>query len=212
MAIYSIYRFTNLVNGKVYIGKTINTLAARIERHMFDVKAGSKYALHRAIRKYGIEQFDAEVIFVTFDENDLAHYEKHFIAEYRSCTLDDSLGYNMTRGGDGFDSDTAKRNARRRVDNGTHPWCGSANNDAKVKNGTHPFQGTVGATRARNLANKLAEAGVHNFQGTQGIALHKKQLEAGTHHSQQDHVCPHCQKSGKSSAMFRWHFDNCKQK
>lgn len=211
MAIYSIYKFTNLVNGKVYIGKTINSVTDRVSRHYHDAKNGSYTLFHRALRKYGEENFKVEVIFNTFAEDDLNHYEKHFISEYSSY-VHEGHGYNSTKGGEGFDSTTAKINAANRIKNGTHPWLGSENNLNRFKQGTHPFQGEQGSARARTMALEQVDNGVHPFQGERGRLRHKQLIENGTHHSLVEHVCPHCGKTGKSSAMLRWHFDQCKFK
>lgn len=42
--------------------------------------------------------------------------------------------------------------------------------------------------------------------------LKNKLIQINKTRPQIDFICPHCQKSGKGSAMFRWHFDNCKSK
>jgi hypothetical protein len=48
---------------------------------------------------------------------------------------------------------------------------------------------------------------IHHIDGN-----HKRRIEAGEHNFQTLRICPHCDKSGKGEVMFRWHFDNCKQK
>ena len=48
-----VYLITNTVNGKVYVGQTINGLSKRWKGHKNDVRNGSQNPLHRAIRKYG---------------------------------------------------------------------------------------------------------------------------------------------------------------
>jgi len=47
----------------------------------------------------------------------------------------------------------------------------------------------------------------HNFIGGE---IQQKRLNDGSHNFIQEHICPHCGKSGKSASMFRWHFDNCR--
>lgn len=114
---FSIYRFTNKVNGKVYIGKTIDP-KTRLRDHLKSSN-NSTLALHRAITKYGKENFTFEVIFVTFIESDLDHFERHFIKEYDCCLLDGRhKGYNMTRGGEGFDSETARNTVMKAIRDG----------------------------------------------------------------------------------------------
>ena len=215
MAIYSIYRFTNLVNGKVYIGQTRN-LAQRFAGHIRASKSESQTLLHRAIRKYGIDNFSFQVLFHVFDEADLSSYEQAFIAEHDCCALDgDHKGYNMTRGGEGIGSELCAKLQQERVKQGKHNWLGinstndrSQHNQKMLSNGRHPFAGKAGSklATARNL-----KAG-NTFAGSAGSAMHAKLLIEGKHQSQQEHVCPHCGKAGKGAGMYNWHFDRCRKK
>ena len=55
---YHIYKITNLVNNKIYIGQSARGVAERFHRHVCDAMNG-KLDTHfaRAIRKYGPENF-----------------------------------------------------------------------------------------------------------------------------------------------------------
>lgn len=98
-----IYKYTNKINGKSYIGQSVN-----LERRQCSHKSAAynKQAndynsqFHQAIRKYGLENFDYEVIAeLTQDEytkETLNSLEKFFINYYNSYTN----GYNATPGGD----------------------------------------------------------------------------------------------------------------
>lgn len=57
-----IYKITNNINGKIYIGQTIGAIEKRFAEHKNAAKNGCRYALHRVIRKYGIENFSIEEI------------------------------------------------------------------------------------------------------------------------------------------------------
>lgn len=98
MTKFSIYRWTNQINGKIYIGLT-NNAEGRKYAHLRSAARGSKLPIHQALRKYGVGNFSFEVIFHAFDEKDLPDYERYFIKEYNCCRLDgDVKGYNVTRG------------------------------------------------------------------------------------------------------------------
>ena len=57
-----IYKVTNNINGKMYIGQTRRTIEQRWKQHIYDSFNNSldTSAFHCAIRKYGIEAFKIE--------------------------------------------------------------------------------------------------------------------------------------------------------
>lgn len=91
-----IYRITNILNGKVYIGQTIHTLAHRKSRHLEAMRNGADRHLYRAMRKYGIENFIFEEIDHADTLEDLNYLESYYITLYDSVRT----GYNMGYGGD----------------------------------------------------------------------------------------------------------------
>jgi group I intron endonuclease len=183
---YNIYKIINLSNNKIYIGKTMaKDPFYRFKAHAKDSEKGSDLLLHRAIRKYGIENFHFEVIFTVNDASDLSYFEKLFIQEYNSCILDEnSHGYNMTRGGEGFDSDFAKMNTRKQIENGTNAFAGKNGTELNIRmiaNGSHPLAGE----RGRELQKNRVLNGTHPSQGEKGKSLRRagnmKLIENGTH-------------------------------
>lgn len=99
-----IYKIENLINGKVYIGKSVN-IQRRFKSHISDSfnnnKPSYNHLIHKAIRKYGVENFLFEVI-EEYSEDDLNQKEIYWISVYDCCILNgNNKGYNMTRGGDG---------------------------------------------------------------------------------------------------------------
>ena len=60
---YKIYKCVNNVNGKIYIGYTHKSLEKRIIEHKSSSKNGSYYLLHKALQKYGSDNFSWEIIF-----------------------------------------------------------------------------------------------------------------------------------------------------
>ena len=95
-----IYKITNLINGKIYIGQTIQSIRDRWYRHVGNSKWLSQdennMAIKRAIRKYGKNNFSLELI-ETCRREDLNDKEKYWIQYYDSYTN----GYNSTLGGQG---------------------------------------------------------------------------------------------------------------
>lgn len=92
-----IYKITNRVNNKVYIGLTTQGLLQRQREHICRFNRGERdHKLYNAMRKYGIESFSFEPICSALLEEHLKELEIYFITEYNSF----NRGYNMTTGGD----------------------------------------------------------------------------------------------------------------
>jgi group I intron endonuclease len=92
-----IYKVTNLINSKVYIGQTLKLLHKRRIAHLNSIKKYPEIALYKAIKKYGEENFEW-VILEEVEESLLNEREIFYIKEYNSYN---SGGYNMTTGGEG---------------------------------------------------------------------------------------------------------------
>lgn len=88
-----IYQCTNLINQKIYIGQTKQTLEKRKASHL---RTNDNTIFHKAIRKYGKENFYWEVL-GEYDDDKLDYWENFWIEEKESFyTL--GKGYNMTKG------------------------------------------------------------------------------------------------------------------
>ena len=94
-----IYKITNLVNGKMYVGQTKGVLIDRWKRHIYMAKSHGKdskgQVLYKAMARYGIENFTIECLQeCTADE--LNNLERFWIAKLGTFGEN---GYNMTVGG-----------------------------------------------------------------------------------------------------------------
>lgn len=88
----NIYKITNLINGKIYIGK---------EKFDDPKYMGSGLLIKRAIKKYGLDNFKKSIIEETNNYIYLCDREKYWIDFYKSTNPD--VGYNISDGGDGGD-------------------------------------------------------------------------------------------------------------
>lgn len=87
-----IYKTTNLINGKIYIGKK--------ESPEFDPNyKGSGSVLGKAFKKYGKENFKVEFLFYCFSKEELNEEERAVIALF-DCRVRNGKGYNVSEGGD----------------------------------------------------------------------------------------------------------------
>ena len=101
-----IYKTTNLINGKIYIGLDSNNNPSYY---------GSGVQIINAIKKYGKDNFKKEIL-ETCDISLLGDREVYWINEYKST--DRSIGYNMTNGGIGGDTWTGrvhKEDSKRKI-------------------------------------------------------------------------------------------------
>lgn len=107
-----IYKATNKLNNKVYIGQTIRSLEYRKNQHLRDSQKEERRKnkpFHNAIAKYGIETFEFEVIDTATTQDELDKKEIYWIAYYDSTNRD--KGYNRDSGGrkGGTKSDITKK-------------------------------------------------------------------------------------------------------
>lgn len=94
-----IYKVTNLINNKVYIGLTTRTFEERKKQHLREaINSNSKKYFHNALRKYGNDNFIWEIIDVAETQEELNEKEIYWISLFNSYG---KQGYNQTRGGEG---------------------------------------------------------------------------------------------------------------
>lgn len=104
-----IYKVTNLVNGKVYIGQTTNTLRRRKQMHLYQINNNCYF--HKALNKYGEDNFKWEIIDNANTLDELNEKEKYYIKYYNSFGSD---GYNLTTGGENYTvSESTKEKIRQ---------------------------------------------------------------------------------------------------
>lgn len=96
-----IYKITNHINGKVYIGQTRNLIEYRWQHHLYKGRNPDKpdtdYPLYRAMRKYGLENFSILQV-EEVDNEFLDERECYWIQQENSLTPN---GYNCDLGGKG---------------------------------------------------------------------------------------------------------------
>ncbi len=148
---------TNNINGKRYIGKTIN-LKKRISCYKrLDCYKQPKIFL--AISKYGFVNFSIEILAFAQTEVELSKLEMEFIQYYN--TMKD--GYNCTTGGDGFNS-----SSHPRLSGNKHPMFGK-------KGILSPLYGRTSHRRQSVICNETGECFV-SFRE----AAKKLQVNPGT--------------------------------
>ena len=90
-----IYKTTNLVNNKIYIGQTKTNHSDYL---------GSGDLISKAVKKYGIHNFKREILEECKTKEELDTREKYWITLYNST--DKTIGYNLMEGGQGGENNT----------------------------------------------------------------------------------------------------------
>lgn len=95
------YKITNLLNGKIYIGKAVDVNERWRKHKVAAVRQDSNdYSyLHRAMNKYGFDNFKIEIIAEFQTEKESLDAETRFIKSFNSNSRE--VGYNLTEGGEG---------------------------------------------------------------------------------------------------------------
>lgn len=102
---FYVYKIANKLNGKVYIGKATD-LEARWSAHLLAAEHPEKekhYLIHRAIAKYGEDNFSFEKLEEFESEQNALDKEKFLISLHKSnvSRYGPDFGYNLTDGGEG---------------------------------------------------------------------------------------------------------------
>lgn len=132
--VFSIYLITNLTNQKQYTGFTSKNPSERWIEHVTVSKNPNRHDysyIHRAIRKYGLDNFKFEVIYQSKDKNHtLSVMESYFINEYNTIRPN---GYNLTSGGEGLNdyefTDTHKSRISAALTGKEKPYMQIVNRD-----------------------------------------------------------------------------------
>jgi group I intron endonuclease len=136
-----IYKVTNKVNGKAYIGQTIN-LKERMRTHIRDA-LNNRYNshFHKAIRKYGISNFEWKIVAKCNSIEELNRAEVEMIRRYDTF----NNGYNLNMGGNGYSGLYGKN----------HPLYGTKlSKEHKRKIG----DAHIGKPRSEETKKKISEA------------------------------------------------------
>jgi len=159
-----IYRFTNLVNGKIYIGQTVD-FYQRMKLHRSRAKSLSyEYTnhLYNAIRKWGWENFKIEIVDLAYDWEKLNELEIKWMKDHNS--LDRNHGYNMLDdGGIGSMSPEIRERARASVLEGYKsgrlkgPWLGKKRDPETIEKMRQARLGRPSWNKGKSISEEQKE-------------------------------------------------------
>mgnify|MGYP000373107906 FL=1 len=97
---YTVYKITNKLNGKVYIG-------THITHRLYDGYMGSGRMIKQAIQESGAENFEKDILYIYDNAQDMYDREAEIVNE---AFLSDPNSYNLKRGGGSYRDTYEKRN------------------------------------------------------------------------------------------------------
>ena len=162
-----VYMLINKINNKKYVGQTVQPLKERIRRHE-SVKGCPM--IYRAIKKYGLKNFDVEVLCECESREKLNDMEKYFIKYYK--TTNKLIGYNLADGGEGMSGFRHTVESKQKMSEANsgdkHPLFGKRHStESKLKmskaqkdrlNKTdHPMLGRTHSTETKLKLRKINE-------------------------------------------------------
>ena len=185
MSYFIIYKTTNLVNNKIYIG-------AHETNNLNDNYLGSGKYLKSAIKKYGVNSFVKEILFIYNNREQMFSKEAELVTE-EFCKRNDT--YNIKVGGFGGWNHVSWKGKKRSKENKQKQSLAMKD---KIGN-KNSFYGKHHKIETKNTLSKI------------GIQIGKERYKNTENHiNKKISSCPHCNKRGQERAMKRWHFDNCK--
>lgn len=139
--ISGIYKITNKINGKCYIGQS-NDIKRRWKEHRSKYSWKTNHVIYRAFKKYGFENFTFEIVEECEIEL-LSEKEIYYISKFN--TYND--GYNETAGGEGISgfnhSEETKRKLSEKLSGEKHPNYGKPMSEDQKKLRSDIFKGRV---------------------------------------------------------------------
>ena len=125
-----IYKITNKINGKSYIGQTIRTIKERWNEHCKSTSDCS--AIANAIRKQGKENFIVNIIFTAYSIEELNKAESELISSFNTMSPN---GYNLSTGGMNFirSEETKKKMSQHQIGEGNHRFGTKASVETRIK-------------------------------------------------------------------------------
>jgi group I intron endonuclease len=93
--IYKVYKYTNLINGKIYIGQTMESIEMRAGHNGYKYRKCPYF--YNAIKKYGWDNFTVEILQDNLTHEQANEFEVNYIKLFNS--QDPNIGYNISDGG-----------------------------------------------------------------------------------------------------------------
>ena len=202
-----IYKMTNNINGKVYIGQTIRELDERTKEHI----RHNKIIIDKAIQKYGIENFTVEQIDLAESIDELNQKEMYWIKLYDCIT---PKGYNQCYGGNNTYGYHHKEEAKRKMSiKKSQLYVGESN---PFYNKTHSEESRKKMSEVRKGLKHLTKEQIKRLRESHHTVkvmnvdtgeIFNSIKEAGLKYNiEPTHITRVCKGKRKTSGGYRWEY------
>jgi len=173
-----IYMATNKINGKSYIGQTVKSLNRRISKHIGNaLNNRDAYYFHKAIRKYGKENFEWEIIAECNSLEELNKAEIEAIKKYSTF----ENGYNLNLGGGSNIGFRHTEETRKKISESligeNHPGYGKHRSEETKKRIGDANRGekcyNYGKHRSEGTKRKMSKAKKGKYIGSKNLRAKK---------------------------------------
>lgn len=216
-----VYKISNSINNKVYIGITSYSIEQRYKWHVRDCKKGVEKKLYRAMIKHGIENFKIELL-ETVDDSIIDKREEFYIKKYDSF----NNGYNASPVSRGIKHHTNKtkellskkakgrKQSKDTLEKKSIAMRNFWKDNAELKRQYAQRAYTNFGSRDYTQTKEFRENARQRMLGTKRSleTIEKLRLGKKSGNVKNKVLCPYCNKEGQEAAMKRWHFHNCKAK
>lgn len=199
-----LYKITNSINGKVYVGQTVRTLEERIAEH----KRKSHTIIGKAIKKYGAENFTIELLKEASSIEELNDLEISWISQCNSLIPN---GYNQCFGGDNTKGFHHRESSKQKMSESkktaflgeTNPFFGKTHSDEQKAKWSRERKG-------RDMS-KVTEASLESIRRKvinldTGEVFNSVREAAGKYDLKETHISRVCRGGRKSTGGFRWQY------
>lgn len=169
-----IYMFKNKVNQKCYVGQAID-VERRYTEHLYYVNNNPIQPIHKAIAKYGIDNFNFKILefLPQCTKEQLDDKEKYYIQKHHAY----SKGYNCTLGGDGNLGLHHSDETKKLIGKASKNRSAESNRKISEKLKGRKIVGEQRQKMIKNLKENASPKAIEWHKSEEGLAWHKKQGE-----------------------------------
>ena len=204
----TIYKITNNINGKVYIGQTVRSVRERMEEH----KRKCTTVIDKALRKYGAENFTVEEIDHASNVSELNEKEIYWIADFDSMV---PKGYNQCLGGGNTLGYKHREESKRKMSDAKsisyvgsgNPFYGKTHSEESKKRMGDARKGLAHLTEEQVMTLRASHHKVRVRNIETGEVFESVKEAATTYNLKDTHITRVCKGKRKTTGNFHWCYE-----